>query len=393
MENFTYKNPTEIIFGEGCLHQLKQQLIRRRYQSALVLYGSSQWKENGILNQILQQLDVSSISYHAIGGICANPKLSEVRHIVEQVEDHTVDIVLALGGGSVINTAKAVAVLLADTSIHLQDVLLGNCQIEQALDVGVISTIAGSGSESSCSMVITIDEGSLKRACDDEHLFPAFAILDPTLTYTLPEYQMVSGACDILMHAMERYFSPTEHTELIDAMSEGVMKIVLDSIVKSIENPKDYDARANLMWAGSLCHNGILGTGKKEDWACHRMEHELSGLFNVVHGAGLCALWGSWAAYVQPQHQKRFAEFARNVMNIKETDINRCGKLGIQALISFFQQVGMPTCIPELEQVCLNEEVIQTMAQNCLLNTESIGQLKKLTLHDIKMIYRKAGKR
>lgn len=391
MENFIYKNPTEIIFGRNRLHALKDQLLTRGYRSALVLYGGSHWKENSTLEQITTQLKACSISCFAQGGIRPNPKLSQVEQIVRNVKDDIVDVVLALGGGSVIDTAKAVAVCLAAPSVRLQDILLGDEKIKRALDVGVISTIAGSGSESSCSMVITIDDGNLKRACDDEHLYPVFAILDPTLTFTLPYYQMVSGACDILMHAMERYFSPTENTELIDSMCEGLMRVVISSIEKSIKNPENYEARANLMWAGSLCHNGLLGTGRKEDWACHRMEHELSGLFNVVHGAGLCALWGSWAAYVQPYHPKRFASFARQVMGIEEVNDDRCGLLGIQALVSFFKRVGMPVRITDLN-VCIDEAIIQTMAQNCLLRSDSIGQLKKLSLQDIKAIYRKAGK-
>lgn len=391
MENYIYKNPTEIIFGRNRLHALKDQLLKRGYRSALVLYGGSHWKENGTLEQITTQLESCSISYFVQGGIRPNPKLSEVEQIVRNVKGDIVDVILALGGGSVIDTAKAVAVCLAVPSVRLQDILLEDQKIKQALDVGVISTIAGSGSESSCSMVITIDEGNLKRACDDEQLYPVFAILDPILTFTLPYYQMVSGACDILMHAMERYFSPTDNTELIDSMCEGLMRVVISSIEKSIKNPQDYEARANLMWAGSLCHNGLLGTGRKEDWACHRMEHELSGLFNVVHGAGLCALWGSWAAYVRPYHPKRFASFARQVMGIEEVNDDRCGTLGIQALVSFFKRVGMPVCITDLN-VCIDEAIIQTMAQNCLLRSDSIGQLKRLSLQDIKAIYRKAGK-
>ena len=237
MENFIYKNPTEIIFGRNCLHALKDQLLKRGYRSALVLYGGSHCKVNGVLKQITTQLESCSISCFVQGGIHPNPKLSEVEQIVKNVKDDIVDVVLALGGGSVIDTAKAVAVCLAAPSVRLQDILLEDQKIKQALDVGVISTIAGSGSESSCSMVITIDEGNLKRACDDEQLYPVFAILDPILTFTLPYYQMVSGACDILMHAMERYFSPTDNTELIDSMCEGLMRVVISSIEKSIKNP------------------------------------------------------------------------------------------------------------------------------------------------------------
>lgn len=264
MENFIYKNPTEIIFGRNRLHALKDQLLKRGYRSALVLYGGSHWKENGTLEQITTQLESCSISYFVQGGIRPNPKLSEVEQIVRNVKGDIVDVILALGGGSVIDTAKAVAVCLAVPSVRLQDILLEDQKIKQALDVGVISTIAGSGSESSCSMVITIDEGNLKRACDDEQLYPVFAILDPILTFTLPYYQMVSGACDILMHAMERYFSPTDNTELIDSMCEGLMRVVISSIEKSIKNPQDYEARANLMWAALYAITVCWGQAEKK---------------------------------------------------------------------------------------------------------------------------------
>lgn len=393
MENFIYKNPTEIIFGRNRLHALKDQLLKRGYRSALVLYGGSHWKENGTLEQITTQLESCSISYFVQGGIRPNPKLSEVEQIVRNVKGDIVDVILALGGGSVIDTAKAVAVCLAVPSVRLQDILLEDQKIKQALDVGVISTIAGSGSESSCSMVITIDEGNLKRACDDEQLYPVFAILDPILTFTLPYYQMVSGACDILMHAMERYFSPTDNTELIDSMCEGLMRVVISSIEKSIKNPQDYEARANLMWAGSLSHNGLTGTGRINDFPVHKIGHELSAMFDATHGASLTATWSAWAKVVYKSNPARFARFAVKVFGVEMNfdDMEKTALAGIEAWDEWCRKIGMPTSITDLLGKTPSEAQMEEMAEKAAATGGgTIGLFHRLTKEDLVDIYKKA---
>lgn len=391
MLDFTYFSPTRIDFGRASLDRLEGELAEVGASHVLVLYSGTFLEENGVLNDIARRVRAVGADVILQGGIEANPTLGLVEKLASQVTGEGIDLVLAVGGGSVIDSAKSVAALLATPGLSLEDLLMGRMQLERALPVGVVLTLAGSGSESSCSAVLTVDEGKLKRSFDSDLVRPRFAILDPELTFSLPRYQMVSGACDILMHAMERYFSPTPDTELIDRMTEGLMEAVIAAIRASVLNPEDYEARATLMWAGSLAHNGLLGTGRVEDWACHRLEHELSGLFGVVHGAGLCALWGSWAAYVQPSHPERFAVFAHRVLHVgQELSDDEAGCVGIAALVDFFHEVGMPTSLLELPQVALTDEVIGRMAGNCLLTQDTIGGLMPLGYADICAIYKRA---
>lgn len=396
MENFTFYNPTKIIFGKDSCERLKDELINYEVSKVLVLYSGDYLRKNGVLKGIEKNLDLMLIKHVSFGAIQPNPTVSSLREIMNLAKENNVDFILAVGGGSVIDTAKAIAVQLADEEINITQLLLGEMKIKSILPLGVILTIAGSGSESSCSLVLTIDEGQLKRSYDHELLRPKFAILDPTLTYTLPEYQMVSGGCDILMHTLERYFTLSQNTELIDRMSEGLLITIQESIIKSINNPFDYEARANLMWGGSLSHNGLLETGRCSDWATHRLEHELSGLYEVAHGAGLCALWGSWAKSVFRNNIPRFAQFAVNVMKVNNDFSNQEAVVleGINQMIQFFKRVKMPTNFEELGLSEITDEVIQQMADNCLLgNTKSIGHLKELNRDEIIKIYKMARKK
>lgn len=391
MLDFTYYVPTRIDFGRGSLDRLEQELAEIKAHHVLILYGGSFLEKSGVLDSVVSVVRSAGCKVTLRGGIMPNPTISSVEAISAEIIDDDVNLVLAVGGGSVIDSAKAVAALLATSDLSLEDLIMNRSRLKRALPVGVVLTLAGSGSESSAFSVLTMDEGQLKRSFSSDLLRPRFAIMDPTLTFSLPRYQMVSGSCDILMHAMERYFSPTPETELIDRMAEGLMEAVINAIRRSVSNPEDYEARATLMWAGSLAHNGLLGTGRQEDWACHRLEHELSGLFGVVHGAGLCAVWGSWASYVQPSHPKRFASFARRVLHLgEELADDEAGRLGIARLVAFFREVGMPTSLEELSDVVITDNVIERMASNCLLTQETIGGLMPLGHDDICAIYREA---
>ncbi len=392
MENFEFYNPTKVIFGKGSLSKLSEEVRTRKISTVLVLYSGSYLEENGVLKQVDQLLEDAGAQVIKCGGVQPNPLLSSVHSIVQMVKNCEVDFILAIGGGSVIDSAKAVSIGLADQEIELSECLYGRTDIHTCLPIGVISTIAGSGSESSCSLVLTIDEGMLKRSYDSDLIRPAFAIMDPELTYSLPKYQMISGGFDILMHTMERYFSPSANTNLIDMVDEALMRNVIQSIKNSVHNPTDYEARANLMWAGSLSHNGLTGTGRVEDWSCHRMEHELSGMFDAVHGAGLCAIWGSWATYVYKTNMKRFTDFATHVMNVSVVNKkdDEVALEGIDKLISLFKDCGMPISIKELGYPDITDSEFQKMARNCLLSCETIGSIKVLEFNDILEIYKNA---
>lgn len=392
MDNFEFYNPTKIIFGKDSIKQVGEACKSQKANCVMIVCGGSKYlKENGTLALVQESLKDAGLDYVIYSGVKPNPCVSQVKEAAAIAKKENVNFLLAIGGGSAIDTAKGIAIEAAG-NINIVDVLYGNREAECCLPVGVILTIAGSGSEASCSLVLTIDEQKLKRGYDSDKIRPQFAIMDPTLTFTLPKLQMISGGCDILMHTLERYFTcTTSNTELIDRMSEGLLSTVMEAIKASIKDPFDYDARANLMWAGSLSHNGLLETGRMSDWATHRLEHELSGLFNVTHGCGLTALWATWAKYVYKANSRRFFRFAVEVMKLEPNYFNEeeTALKGIEALNYFFKEIGMPTSIGELG-LALTEADIERMADNCLLGTDAIGHFKPLSKKDIIAIYNNA---
>ncbi|SKC84525.1 iron-containing alcohol dehydrogenase [Maledivibacter halophilus] len=391
MDNFVYNNPTKIIFGKDSIKQVGEACKNEKANCVMVVYGGDYLKENGTLDLVKESLKDAGLDYVIYDGVQSNPCVSQVKKAAAIVKEKNVDFLLAIGGGSAIDTAKGIAIEAA-SDINIIDVLYGNKEVDSCFPVGVISTIAGSGSEASCSVILTIDEQKLKRAYDSDKIRPRFAIMDPISTFTLPKIQMLSGGCDILMHTLERYFTcTTSNTELIDRMSEGLLITVMEAIKAAKKDPCDYEARANLMWAGSLSHNGLLETGRISDWATHRLEHELSGLFDVIHGCGLTALWATWAKYVYKTNLERFFRFAVEVMKVEANyfDIEETALKGIEALNNFFKEVGMPTSIDELGLV-LNEADIEQMANNCLLGSTTIGHFKPLLKEDIITIYNNA---
>lgn len=391
MKDFEYYNPTKIIFGKDSLAVCGSEIKKLQKNKVMVLYDGVYIEKSGLLSEVHQSLIEEGLEYLDVSGIKPNPRLSFVEEQVILGRNQKVDFVLAMGGGSVIDSAKAISLGIAN-KVSLKDLLLGKAKVDQTLGVGVISTLAGSGSESSCSMILTIDEGNLKRTFDSDLILPAFAILSPELTYTVPQYQMVSGGVDILMHTLERYFAQEHESNLIDSMSEALVKTTMVNLMKSIQNPKNYQARANLMWAGNISHNGLLETGRIADWACHRLEHELSGMFDVTHGAGLCALWSSWARYVYHEDIERFAQFAVNIMGISQDfyHTEEVALLGIEAFERYLHQVGMPITLSELG-LTLTEKEIRQMAENCLLNSDgTIGHFQPLQKQDIVCIYQMA---
>lgn len=392
MENFVFHNSTKIIFGKDSIKQVGEACKSEKANCAMVVCGGGKYlKENGTLDLVKKSLKDAGVDCVIYDGVKPNPCVSQVKEAATIAKEKKVDFLLAIGGGSAIDTAKGIAIEAA-SNINIIDVLYGNKEIECCFPVGVISTIAGSGSEASCSLVLTIDEQKLKRAYDSDKICPRFAIMDPTFTFTLPKLHMVSGGCDIIMHTLERYFTcTTSNTELIDRMSEGLLITVIQAIKAAIKDPCDYEARANLMWAGSLSHNGLLETGRVSDWATHRLEHELSGLFNVTHGCGLTALWATWAKYVCKTNLGRFYRFAVEVMKVEPNyfDEEETALKGIEALNNFFKEVGMPTSIGELG-LKLTEADIEQMVNNCLLGSTTLGHFKPLSKKDIIAIYNNA---
>ena len=389
MENFTYYTPTKVVFGKGTENQTGALVKEQHCKKVLIHYGSGSVVRSGLLDRIKTSLDEAAVSYVELGGVVPNPRLSLVYEGIELCKKENVDFILAVGGGSVIDSAKAIGYGVYNGG-DVWDFYDFKRQAEGCLPIGAVLTIAAAGSEMSGSCVITNEDGWLKRGSTRSDLCrPKFTLMNPRLTYTLPEYQTESGCVDILMHTMERYFVNVETMEITDSISESLMQTVIYNARILLNEPGNYNARAEIMWAGSLSHNGLTGCGTGGgDWACHQLEHELGGTYDVAHGAGLAALWGSWARYVYDANPERFAQFATNVFEIPcSIDFNKTALAGIEAMEDYFRSIQMPTSLHELG-LDLTEKDIHDLAFKCSYeDTRTIGVFKQLNMKDMEKIY------
>lgn len=392
MVKFNYYTPTEIIFGENSELEVANMIKLYKGKKVLVHFGGSSAKESGLLKQIHSTLEDAEIEYVTLGGVVANPVLSKIEEGITLAKSEKVDFVLAVGGGSVIDSSKAIAVG-ALSKEPIWD-FVGNNNIEKALPVGVILTIAAAGSEMSSGAVITNDETMLKRDFGGRALRPVFAILNPQLTYTLPTYQTINGASDIIMHTIERYFTHATTMEITDKISNVLIQNVMKHTKILLEDPENYESRAELMWSGSLSHNGLTGARSDGgDWAVHQMGHELSAKYHTAHGASLTALWPTWARLVYSENNERFKKFALEVMEISANDKNdnEIIEAGINKLEDFFKKISMPTTLIDLD-LDISEADIEDMAlKTTHNNTFSPGNIKKLNYEDILNIFTTAN--
>lgn len=393
MENFVYHAPTKVIFGKETERSVGREILLAGGTKVLIHYGSESARKSGLLSRIEASLQEASLPYVTLGGVRPNPRLSKVREGIALAQKEHVDFLLAVGGGSVIDSSKAIAYALANPEEDVWDFFIGKSSPKSCMPVGVVLTIAASGSETSNSCVITNEDGWLKRSVNTDYARPRFAVMNPELTYTLPPYQTASGAVDIMMHTQERYFANEKNNELVDRMAEGLLVTVLHNGPKALANPTDYDARAELMWAGSLSHNGLTGTGRQGDFACHKIEHELGGMFDVAHGAGLAAIWGSWARFVLEHNIGRFAQYAVRVMGcpMDFDDPKKTAIAGIEAMEAFYRRLHMPTSLRELGLENVSDEDIHIMADKCTDGGKNkIGNFVPLSREDIETILKKA---
>ena len=391
MNNFDWYAPTHIVFGRGTESEVSSLLKSSKCNRVLLHYGSGSVIRTGLLGKIKSSLDKAGIDYVELGGVVANPRLSLVYKGIELAKSKGVDFILAVGGGSVIDSAKAIA-YGAVSDFDVWDLYDRKRTPESALPVGVVLTIAAAGSEMSNSSVITNEDGGIKRGYSNNMVRPKFAILNPELTMTLPDFQTACGCTDIMMHTMERYFTSAGNMELTDGIAEALLRTVIKNALILVEDPKNYEARAEVMWAGSLSHNGLTGCGNGgDDFATHRIEHEISGMFDVAHGAGLAAIWGSWARYVLDDCLPRFKQFATNVWNVEDSGDDREVALeGISRTEGFFKSIGMPISLKDFE-VELTDEVIDELAEKCERAVGGkVGAAKVLYRNDFKEIYRMA---
>ena len=391
MFHFNYYAPTQVVFGKGTEEKTGELVKAQNCKKVLIHYGSGSVKRTGLLDRVKQALEKEKIAYTELGGVVPNPRLFLVKEGIELCKKEGVDFILAVGGGSVIDSAKAIGYGVANGG-DVWDFYSHKRSAAGCLPIGVILTISATGSEMSDSSVITNEDGWIKTGYHSEYCRPKFAIMNPELTMTLPDYQTACGCTDILMHTMERYFTQGENMELTDSIAEALMRTVIENTKILKENPKDYNARAEVMWAGSLSHNGLTGCGNGgNDFATHALEHELGGMYDVAHGAGLAALWGSWARYVYKEIPERFHKFAVRVMGLEDTgDAEEMAVHGIEAMEAFFREIKMPTNLRELG-LTPSEEELKELAHKCSLNTGGHkGSAKVLYEADMLAIYEMA---
>ncbi len=390
--DFTLYTPTKVVFGHDVEISAGAMVKAFGGKKVLIHYGGKSAVKSGLLKRVQDSLTAEEIDYVSLGGVVPNPRLEKVYEGVKLCKAYGVDFILAVGGGSVIDSAKAIAYALAEPEKDVKELYEHTRAPKACFPIGVVLTLAASGSEMSDSSVISYEDK--KRGVNSDLCRPKFALMDPALTKTLPAYQTAAGCSDILMHTMERYFVNGHRMELTDAIAEGLLKTVMRYAVVLRDDPENYEARAEIMWAGSLSHNGLTGCGNDAgDWACHRLEHELGALYDVTHGAGLTAMWGSWARYVMHNCMHRFVRFAMYVMDVKPcpTDEETAIK-GIEATEDFFRSIGMPTNLSELG-VSPSEDDLKLLAKNCAVAVGGkVGSAMVLRESDMEAIYKMAAK-
>ncbi len=389
MFGFNYYTPTKVVFGKNTEMKVAELVREFGGTKVLIHYGGGSVVRSGLLQRVTDSLDAAGICYVMLGGAVPNPHLGLVYEGIELCKKEQVDFLLAVGGGSAIDSAKAIGYGVVNEG-DVWDFYDYKREAEGCLPLGVILTIAATGSEMSDSSVITKEEGLVKRGYSSDYCRPKFAIMNPELTMTLPDYQTACGCTDIMMHTMERYFTNGGNMELTDALAEGLLRTVKKNALILNKEPGNYDARAEVMWAGSLSHNGLTGCGNDGgDWMTHKLEHELGGLYDVAHGAGLAAIWGSWARYVCKDCLPRFKQFALNVMEVEDAGSDEEIALrGIEALEEFFRSINMPTNLRELGVKPTDDE-LALMAHKCAVGVDGeMGSAKVLHEEDMLSIYR-----
>lgn len=389
--NFVYYAPTKVVFGKETEQEVGSLIQEQNCRKVLLHYGSGSVKKTGVLDKIKESLEKEGIAYTELGGVVPNPRLSLVYQGIELCRKEHVDFILAVGGGSVIDSSKAIGYGVANEG-DVWDFFDFKRKPAACLPIGVVLTIAAAGSEMSDSCVITNEDGWKKRGCNTNFARAKFAVMNPEFTMTLPDYQTASGCTDIMMHTMERYFDHSGSMEITDSIAEGLIKTVMKNALILKEQPDNYEARAEVMWAGSLSHNGLTGCGTDGgDWACHKLEHEIGGMFDVAHGAGLAAVWGSWARYVYKELPERFARFAVSVLGVmQEATDGETALRGIEAMEHFFHEIGMPTSLGELG-INPTEKQLEELAKKCSIATgNNAGKVKSLKEADLLNIYKSA---
>ena len=388
MNNFSFYSPTYFEFGRNTEEKAGKLISRFGGKKVLIHYGSGSVVRSGLLGRVIASLDAEGIHHIELGGAVPNPRSGLVYEGIELCRKEKVDFILAVGGGSAIDSAKAIAIGVPYEG-DFWDFYTGR-KIEEALPVATILTLSAAGSEASASSVITHENGMVKRGTLSDKIRPVFSILNPELTTTLPPFQTAAGATDMFAHVLERYFTNTRDVEITDRLCEAVMLTIINEAHKAITNPADYEARANIMWAGMVAHNDICGVGRVQDWGSHQLEHELSALYDVAHGAGLAVMFPAWMKFTMKHDVMRFAQFAVRVfgcqMDFQQPE--RTAREGIERFESFLKAIGMPVRFKELGA---KREDIPTLIQMLKMDKRGVGNFVKLSAEDVEAIYNLAA--
>ena len=395
MHAFEFYQPTAIVFGPGTERQAGGKAAQLGAKRVLVVYGGHSAQRSGLLDRVLDSLGQAGLSSAVFGGIHPNPRLFQAREGVQKALAFGADLILAVGGGSVIDASKAIALGAANPDADLWDFWQRKRPVERILPIGVVLTISASGSETSDTAVLTHDETLVKRGLGSDLLRPKFAILNPELTYTLPRYQITCGVVDIMMHTLDRYFTSVTGNLLTDEIAEGLLRTVIACGRRAFQDSRDAQAMSELMWAGSLSHNDLTGLGAPKDFAPHQLGHELSARFDFAHGATLSAVWGSWAEYCWGTNPARFAQYGVRVWGLDPAGRTQedLAQEAVARTVDYFRSLDMPTCLTQLGCPLQTEAELEELARRCTFyGQRSIGAFRVLGYEDILAIYRLANR-
>ncbi len=384
MQSFVQYTPTEIVFGRGAEDRTAEMVKKHGGSRVMLVYGGGSAVRSGLLDKLEESLKKEGVDCISFGGVQPNPLLSLAYEGIAKARGFNADMIIGVGGGSAIDTAKAIAHGAANPGQDIWEYWLGTKAITKSLPVGVVLTISAAGSETSNSAVITNGETGQKRGLGTDYNRPRFALMNPELTYTLPPYQITCGIVDIMMHTLDRYFTK-EDNEFTTEAAEALLRVVIKNGTLALKYSHDYQAMSELMWCGSVSHNGLTGLGNNPDFAVHQLGHELSGMFDVAHGASLSIMWGHWARFVQDERPERFERYANKVWGVGL-------KEGIEATVDYFKSLNMPTCFSEADFGVQPEDVIKKLAYNCSFKeTRKVGLFRPLDLADLEKVYKAAN--
>ena len=392
MQEFHFYLPTEIIFGKGKELQVGKEVRRRGAKKVLLVYGGHSAEKSGLLDRIKKALEEEQVSFAEWGGVQPNPRLGHAEAGVALAIREKADFILAVGGGSVIDTAKAISHGAANPGVRIWDIWTGKEKLTRSLPVGVVLTIAAAGSETSDSAVLTNTEIGKKAGLSSPLNRPVFAIMNPELTYTLPKYQIACGIADIMMHTLERYFIPEQKNQMTDEIAEGLLRTVMTNGKKAMQDSCDYDAMSEIMWCGSLSHNDLTGLGRPKDFSVHKLGHALGARFDCAHGASLTAVWGSWAKYVYHYDIERFCHYGEKVFGMDPVEKEENARAAIQATVDYFREIGMPVSLSELGIGIQENDVLRELAMDATKgDTVVLSLIRKLRAEDVYQIFQMAN--